>query len=64
MQHNHEIQGSCSLFAVDLLKQYIQWNLTTKTTYGTCQNSLNIEVVSILNPYFSETNIGFSCQNG
>ena len=28
---------------------YIQWNLTSKTTHGTAQNGLNIEVVSIMN---------------
>ena len=35
----------------------VQWNLTIKTTYGTSWNGLNIEVVSILNHYFSKTNI-------
>ena len=35
----------------------LQWNLTIKTTYGTSRNGLNIEVVLILNHYFSRTKI-------
>ena len=38
-------------------KLLLQFNLTIKTTYGASWNSLNIEVVWILNRYISKTNI-------
>ena len=43
-----------------LWQLYIQWNLTIKTTYGITWNGLNVEVVSILNHYFSKANISLA----